>query len=108
MKILLAIPGINKILFKKIKEKLTETFGGHFKEVVIGVAAFSADAEIFFKKIGFRFSVGYGMTECGPLISYASWDTNKLGASGRAVDTLEVTIDSPDPANIVGEIILRG
>jgi long-chain acyl-CoA synthetase len=108
MKILLAIPGINNILFGKIREKLTETFGGRFKEVVIGGAAFNSDAEKFFKKIKFRFSVGYGMTECGPLISYASWDTNKLGASGRAVDTLEVTIDSPDPENIVGEIILKG
>jgi long-chain acyl-CoA synthetase len=108
MKILLAVPGINKILFRKIREKLTETFGGRFKELVVGGAAFNADAEKFFKKIGFRFTVGYGMTECGPLISYASWDTTKPGASGRAVDTLEVTIDSPDPANIVGEIILRG
>jgi long-chain acyl-CoA synthetase len=108
MKILLAIPGINKILFRKIREKLTETFGGRFKELVVGGAAFNADAEKFFKKIGFRFTVGYGMTECGPLISYASWDTTKLGASGRAVDTLEVTIDSPDPVNIVGEIILKG
>jgi len=108
MKILLAIPGINKILFRKIREKLTETFGGRFKELVVGGAAFNADAEKFFKKIGFRFTVGYGMTECGPLISYASWDTTKLGASGRAVDTLEVTIDSDDPENIVGEIILRG
>ena len=108
MKILLAIPGINSILHKKIREKLVETFGGKFKEIVIGGAAFNADAEKFFKKIGFRFTVGYGMTECGPLISYASWDTTKLGASGRSVDTLEVTIDSPDPVNIVGEIILRG
>jgi long-chain acyl-CoA synthetase len=108
MKILLAIPGINKILFKKIREKLTDTFGGKFHEIVIGGAAFNADAEKFFKKIGFRFTVGYGMTECGPLISYASWNTTKLGASGRAVDTLEVTIDSPDPEKIVGEIILRG
>lgn len=108
MKILLSIPGINVILHKKIREKLVETFGGKFKEIVIGGAAFNADAEKFFKKIGFRFTVGYGMTECGPLISYASWDTTKPGASGRAVDTLEVTIDSPDPQNIVGEIILRG
>lgn len=108
MKILLAIPGINIILHKKIREKLTETFGGRFKEIVIGGAAFNADAEKFFKKIGFRFTVGYGMTECGPLISYSSWDTTKLAASGRSVDTLEVTIDSPDPQNIVGEIILRG
>jgi len=108
MKILLAIPGINMILHKKIREKLVETFGGKFKEIVIGGAAFNADAEKFFKKIGFRFTVGYGMTECGPLISYASWNTTKPGASGRSVDTLEVTIDSPDPQNIVGEIILRG
>jgi long-chain acyl-CoA synthetase len=108
MKILLSVPLLNKVLYKKINAKLVETFGGEFKEIVIGGAAFNADAEIFFKKIRFKFTVGYGMTECGPLISYASWDTTKLGASGRAVDTLEVTIDSPDPENIVGEIILRG
>ena len=108
MKILLAIPGINRILFGKIKAKLTTTFGGKFKELVVGGAAFNADAEKFFRKMGFHFTVGYGMTECGPLISYASWNTTKLGASGRAVDTLEVTIDSPDPRKIVGEIILRG
>jgi long-chain acyl-CoA synthetase len=108
MRVLLAIPLLNRILYKKISEKLVETFGGEFKEIVIGGAAFNADAEKFFKKIKFRFSVGYGMTECGPLISYASWDTTKLGASGRAVDTLEVTIDSPDPETVVGEIILRG
>jgi long-chain acyl-CoA synthetase len=108
MKALLAIPGINLILHKKIKAKLVETFGGRFHEIVIGGAAFNPDAEKFFKKIGFKFTVGYGMTECGPLISYASWDTTRLGASGRAVDTLEVTIDSPDPEKLVGEIILRG
>jgi long-chain acyl-CoA synthetase len=108
MKILLVIPGINNILFKKIREKLTHSFGGRFMEIVIGGAAFNADTEKFFRKIGFKFTVGYGMTECGPLISYASWDTTKLGASGRAVDTLEVTIDSTDPEKQVGEIILRG
>ncbi|HUX97506.1 MAG TPA: AMP-binding protein [Bacteroidales bacterium] len=108
MKALLAIPGLNILLHNKIRGKLEETFGGRFKEVVIGGAAFNADAEKFFRKIGFRFTVGYGMTECGPLISYRSWDTTKLGASGKAVDTLEVTIDSPDPEKIVGEIILRG
>lgn len=108
MKILLAIPGINGILHRKINQKLTDTFGGRFKEIVIGGAAFNAEAERFFRKIGFRFSVGYGMTECGPLISYASWDTTKLGASGRPVDSLEVTIDSSDPQKEMGEIILRG
>jgi long-chain acyl-CoA synthetase len=108
MKILLAIPGLNKILHKKIKAKLTNSFGGRFKEIVVGGAPFNPEAERFFKKIGFNFTVGYGMTECGPLISYASWDTTKLGASGRAVDTLEVTIDSPNPQKEMGEIILRG
>lgn len=108
MKAMLMVPGVNKILHKKIREKLIDTFGGRFKEIVIGGAAFNADAEKFFRTIGFRFTVGYGMTECGPLISYASWDTTQLGASGRAVDTLEVKIDSEDPRNVVGEIILRG
>jgi len=108
MKLMLSIPGLNILVHKKIRETLTETFGGKFTEIVIGGAALNADAEKFFKKIGFRFTIGYGMTECGPLISYASWDTTKLGASGRSVDTLQVTIDSPDPENIVGEIILKG
>lgn len=108
MKVLLKIPGLNKVLHKKIRETLNASFGGRFKEVVIGGAALNADAEKFFQKIGFRFTIGYGMTECGPLISYASWDTTKLGASGRAVDTLEVKIDNPDPKTNEGEIILRG
>ena len=108
MKILLKIPGINSILHKKIRQKLVETFGGRFHEIVIGGAAFNPDAEKFFRKINFPFTVGYGMTECGPLISYAPATNTKLGASGRAVDTLEVTIDSSDPEKQVGEIILRG
>jgi long-chain acyl-CoA synthetase len=108
MKILLAIPLINKLLYRKIRQKLETTFGGRFKEIVIGGAAFNADAERFFRKIGLQFTVGYGMTECGPLISYRAWDKTVLGASGCAIDTLEVTIDSPDPENIVGEIIVKG
>ncbi len=108
MKVMLAIPGLNKIIHKKIREKLTATFGGRFHEIVIGGAAFNPEAESFFKKIGFRFTVGYGMTECGPLISYAPWNSTRPGASGRPVDTLEVTIDSTDPRHQIGEIILRG
>ena len=108
MKVLLAIPGINKILHKKINEKLTETFGGRFNVICIGGAAFNPEAERFFRKIGFKFTVGYGMTECGPLISYTPWDKTKLGGSGKPVDTLEVTIDSNDPQKEIGEIILRG
>ena len=108
MKLLLAIPGINKILHKKIRGKLSESFGGRFHEIVIGGAPFNPEAERFFRKIGLNFTVGYGMTECGPLISYTSWDTTKLGGSGKPVDTLEVTIDSSDPLKEGGEILVRG
>jgi long-chain acyl-CoA synthetase len=108
MKVMLKVPGINKILFKKIREKLETSFGGRFKELVIGGAAFNSDAEKFFKKIGLRFSIGYGMTECGPLISYDGWKTARIASCGKAVDTLEVKIDSPDQEKTVGEIILRG
>lgn len=108
MKILLAIPGINSILYKKILEKFSNSFGGNFIEMVIGGAALNSDVEDFFHKIKLPFTVGYGMTECGPLISYSGWATTKKGSSGRPVDTLEVTIDSPDPQNEVGEIIVKG
>ncbi len=84
---------------------MVSVFGGNFRELVIGGAPFNTQAEKFFKKIGFPFTVGYGMTECGPLISYASWKTTRLGASGRAVDELEVKIDSTDPEHIAGEIL---
>lgn len=108
MRVLLAIPGVNLLLFKKIREKMVAVFGGNFRELVIGGAPFNTQAEQFFKKIGFPFTVGYGMTECGPLISYASWKTTRLGASGRAVDELEVKIDSDDPEHVAGEILMRG
>ncbi len=106
--VLMHIPLVNKLIHKKIRKSLMRVFGGNFEEIVIGGAAFNLEAETFFKKIGLPFAVGYGMTECGPLISYASWKINPIAASGRAVDTLEVKIDSPDPEKIVGEIILRG
>ncbi len=108
MKILLALPGINKILYKKVLEKFSNSFGGNFIEMVIGGAALNHDVEDFFRKIKLPFTVGYGMTECGPLISYSPWSTTKPQACGRPVDTLEVTIDSSDPQNEVGEIIVRG
>jgi long-chain acyl-CoA synthetase len=108
MKILLSIPGIKSVLHKKIRQKLVTVFGGNFHEVVIGGAAFNKEAEIFFNKIKFPFSIGYGMTECGPLIAYAGWDKAKLCSAGKVVDTLEVTIDSADPYTISGEILVRG
>ncbi len=108
MKILLAIPGINKIIHRKIREKLVDVFGGKFTEIVIGGAPFNPEAERFFRKINFPYTVGYGMTECGPLISYAASAINRYSSSGTAVDTLDVKIDSDNPEKVAGEIIVRG
>jgi len=108
IKILLHIPGISGILLKKIKSKLVETFGGRFFEIVIGGAPLSADVEKFFKRMKFPFSIGYGMTECGPLISYESWDKTMQSSAGKLVDRMEVRIDSEDPYNVVGEIQVKG
>jgi long-chain acyl-CoA synthetase len=107
-KTLLKIPLLNNIVYKKIRKSLFESFGGNFKEIVIGGAPFNPDAEDLFKRIKIPFSVGYGMTECGPLISYAGWDKAKLRSAGKIVDTLEIRIDSEDPYNVDGEIQVRG
>jgi len=108
MRILLGIPGINTIIHKKINTTLTESFGGRFREIVIGGAALNPEVEAFLKKIKFRFAVGYGMTECGPLVAYAGWKYHRNGASGKPVDTLEMKIDSFDPYHEVGEIMVKG
>ena len=108
MKVLMHLPLVDKAIYKKIYSKLNEAFGGNFHEVVIGGAPLNPDVEKFLNKIKFPYSVGYGMTECGPLISYANWDKTKFGSSGKLVDTLELKIDSPDPYNEVGEIMVRG
>ncbi len=102
------VPGLNKIIYSKIRKKLIDVFGGNFHEIVIGGAALNKDVEIFLRKIKFPFSIGYGMTECGPLISYANWDKARLGSAGKIVDSLEVKIDSKDPYNEVGEIFVKG
>jgi long-chain acyl-CoA synthetase len=108
MKILLKIPVISGIILKKIRAKMVETFGGRFFEIVIGGAPLSADVEKFFKRIKFPFTIGYGMTECGPLISYESWDKTMQSSAGKLVDRMEVRIDSEDPYNVVGEIQVKG
>jgi long-chain acyl-CoA synthetase len=108
MKVLLKVPGINSIILKKIRTKLEAAFGGNFRELVLGGAPFNQETESFFKKLKFPFTIGYGMTECGPLISYVNWRENPSGASGRIVDTLEIKIDSSDPQNIPGEIMVKG
>ncbi len=105
---LLAMPGINRLLYGKIRRKMNAVFGGNFHEIVIGGAALSQEAEDFFRKIGLPITVGYGMTECGPLISYSSWKTTKPRSAGRPVNTLEVRIDSRDAFREPGEIMVRG
>lgn len=108
MKVLLKIPGINSLIHKKIREKLTNVFGGKFIEIIIGGAAFNAEIEKFFMKIGFRITVGYGMTECGPLISYSGWKDHVAGGAGKVVKRMECRIDSADEMKIAGEIQVRG
>lgn len=105
---LLKTPGVKKLIYKKVLAGVGEGFGGNFVQVVVGGAALSEEIETFFRKIGFPITVGYGMTECGPLISYAAPEENKLGSCGKPVDTLEVKIDSEDTENVVGEIMMRG
>lgn len=108
IKILLKLPFVSDLILKKIKEKLTDTFGGRFFEIVIGGAPLSADVEKFFKRINFPFTIGYGMTECGPLISYEAWNKTMPSSAGRLVDRMEIRIDSDDPYNNVGEIQVKG
>ncbi|MCD6176954.1 MAG: AMP-binding protein [Candidatus Cloacimonetes bacterium] len=108
IKLLLKIPLTRKLLYKKIKEKLTVVFGSRFREIVIGGAPLNAEVEQFLHDIGFRFTIGYGMSECGPLISYSNWENYKLQSTGKLVDAMEVKIDSSDQFNEIGEIMVRG
>ncbi len=105
---MLKIPLLKKLIYKKVLAGVKEGLGGNFVEVVVGGAALSHEIESFFRRIGFPITVGYGMTECGPLISYAPAKKAKIGSCGVAVDTLEVKIDSDDPEKTVGEILMRG
>ena len=107
-KTLLKIPGLRNIVYNKVRKQLINTFGDKLDEVVIGGAALNEDVEKFLRKIKFPYTVGYGMTECGPLISYAYWDEFKERSCGKIVDRMEVKIDSSDPVNEVGEILTRG
>lgn len=108
IRMLLRLPVVDARIQKKIKSELVKTFGGKFKEVIVGGAAFNKEAEAFFRKIGFPFTVGYGMTECAPIITYSPWDDTRLYSCGKAVVNMEVKIDSEDPENTPGEILCKG
>ena len=108
IRFLMKLPGLNQVVMNKIRTELVNAFGGEFYEVIIGGAAFNREVEAFFKKIGFPFTVGYGMTECAPIISYDDWKVEKLYSCGKAAPNLEIRIDSDDPVNVAGEILVRG
>lgn len=108
MRALCAIPGINTVIYKKIRQKMIDAFGGNLVMVVIGGAALAPEVENFLRKIKFPYTVGYGMTECAPLIAYASPDVYKARSCGLTVTRMEVRVDSPDPENIPGELWVRG
>lgn len=108
IKFLMKVPGIKSLLYKKVRASLIETFGGKFHEIVIGGAPLNHEVEAFFRKIKFPFTIGYGMTECGPLISYEPWTSFRRSSAGKLVDRIEVRIDSNDQFNEVGEILVKG
>ena len=108
MRFLMKLPVISQVVKDKIKAELVNAFGGEFYEVIIGGAAFNKEVEAFFKEIGFPFTVGYGMTECAPIITYDDWNVEKLYSCGKAAPNMEIKIDSADPANVPGEILVKG
>ena len=107
-KYLMRIPVLDKAIEKRICTELTNAFGGKFEEVIMGGAAVNPEVEKFLNKIGFHYTVGYGMTECGPIICYAHWDKVKVGSAGRAALNMQIRIDSADPQRIPGEVQVKG
>ena len=108
IKVLMKLPVLNQVVMSKIRTELVNAFGGEFYEVIIGGAAFNKEVEAFFKKMGVPFTVGYGMTECAPIITYDDWQVEKLYSCGKAAPNMEIRIASADPKNIPGEIQVKG
>jgi long-chain acyl-CoA synthetase len=107
--LLYRLPGTGRLIRKKILKQLNEAFGNDFAEIIIGGAAIDREVETFLRALGFRYTVGYGMTECGPLVAYEQWDRFRQGSVGRIVDRMEVKIDSADRGRgDAGEILVRG
>ncbi|MBE6206353.1 MAG: long-chain fatty acid--CoA ligase [Rikenellaceae bacterium] len=108
MRILTAIPGVKNIIYGKVREKLLTTFGGNLRSIVLGGAALNPAVEKVMKAVKLPYTVGYGMTECAPLIGYSPWDSFRKGSCGRIVTDMEVRIDSKNPQQVVGEIQVKG
>ena len=108
MKVLLKVPIINEKIKAAVRDQMIQSFGGQFYEIIIGGAAFNQEVEQLLKNIDFPYTVGYGMTECGPIICYEDWKHFRIGSCGKAAPRMEVRIDSPNPHEIVGEILTRG
>lgn len=108
IKLFLKIPGLNDKIRNSIKKKILEAFGGRFKLLAVGGAALNHEVEAFLSSVRFPYTVGYGMTECGPGISYDDWRTFRGGSCGKAVDRIELKIDSPNEHTVVGEIMVKG
>ena len=108
IKWLMKVPFLNQVVLDKVRTELVNAFGGEFYEVIIGGAAFNKEVEAFFKKMNFPFTVGYGMTECAPIITYDDWKEEKLYSCGKAAPNMQVRIASANPAEIPGEIQIKG
>ena len=108
MKLLLKVPIVSDKIKATVREQIMNAFGGNFYEIVVGGAAFNQEVEQFLRSINFPYTVGYGMTECAPIICYEDWKRFKQASCGKPVPRMEVKILSPDPQNIVGEIVCKG
>lgn len=108
MKLLLRVPYVDDRLLAKIKKKLQASFGDNLHEIILGGAAVNPEVEKFMKKIGFPYTIGYGMTECAPLISYSSWREARIGSCGQTVDRMSIRVDSPNPSRIPGVLWVKG
>ncbi len=108
VRLLTRVPALRRKVDALLRRKLVDAFGGRVLEVVVGGAALNPAVEEFLLRIGFPVTVGYGMTECGPLITYSGWREHRPQGVGRAVDGLELVVDSPDPARVPGEVRVRG
>ncbi|MBR0340143.1 MAG: AMP-binding protein [Alistipes sp.] len=108
MRLLTHTPGVSRMLYSKIRKQLLATFGGNLRSIILGGAALNPSIEKIMRKVKLPYTVGYGMTECAPLLSYAPWNQFKAGSCGRAVDGLELRIDSDNPQKKVGEIQAKG